>query len=108
VGSNQQERLALIQGEFCQGCTEVLEIEMALLIRVRFEASRKSPILILHLPLALAVLGVEKIAQDRKEPCVQISAAFKAVDVGLGPHDGVLHQIICSVGMVGQGDGKGP
>jgi hypothetical protein len=54
---------------------------MTLLIRVRLEPCGIGPISILSLILALAVLGVEEVTQDRKQPCVQVrggSAAFGA------------------------------
>jgi hypothetical protein len=52
-----------------------------LLIRVRLEPRGIRPVRILDLAFAFAVLGVELIAQDREEPCVEVSAALEPVDV---------------------------
>jgi hypothetical protein len=78
---DQQQRLSLIQWERRQGCAEVLKIETALLIRVRLEPRGIGPVRILNLAFALAVLGVELVAQDREEPCVEVSAALEPVNV---------------------------
>jgi hypothetical protein len=79
--SDHEQRLSLIQRERRQGCAEVLEVETALLIRVRLEPRGIRLVRILDLAFALAVLGVELIAQDREEPCVEVSAALEPVDV---------------------------
>ena len=102
----QEQGLPLVRRKLSQGRAEILITKMRLLIRLRLEPSCKGAVRILA--LALAVLGVEEVAQDGEEPCVQVCAAFEPVDVGPGPHEGVLHQIVGTVRIVGQGDGKRP
>ena len=46
--------------------TEVLEVEMAVLVRARLEPRGVGPIRTLGLVFALAVFRVKEIAQDRK------------------------------------------
>jgi hypothetical protein len=105
--SNEEKRLALVSGECRQSRAEILEVEMALLIRVCFEPRGIGPIRILDFMLALAVIGVEEVAQDRKQPRIEVRAGFELVDVGPGAQDRLLHQIVSPVADVGEGDGKG-
>jgi len=66
------------------------------------------PLRVLSLTSALAMLGVEGVAQDREQPCAQVAAALKVVDVGSGANEGILHQIIDPGGIIGQGEGERP
>jgi hypothetical protein len=61
VCSDQKQRLALVWVELGQRRAEVLIVEVSLLVRVGLEPCRIGAIRVLHLALALAVLGVEAV-----------------------------------------------
>jgi hypothetical protein len=79
---DSQQCLPLACGGRRQSGTKVLEVEMALLVGMRLQPRGIGSVSILSLILALAVLGVEEIAQDRKQPCVEVGAALEFIDVG--------------------------
>src|SRR5215218_3260475 len=80
---------------------------MAMLVWMCFEARGEGSVCVLHLPFVFAVLGVKEIAQDRKQPCIEVGAALEFVGIGPGAQDGVLNEIIRTISVMGERGGKG-
>ena len=50
---------------------------------------------------------MEEVAQDRKEPGVEVCARLEAMDIGQGAKQSVLDEIVRAVDLPGKRDGKG-
>ena len=108
LGSHQQERFALFEGQLGQGTPEVLQIKMSALFRQASQASRIASLWVFHLTASLAEGGVELVALDREQPRLQVGAGLKAGDVAQGTGDRLLHQVVSRINTAAQRDGKRP
>ena len=106
-GPDQKQGLALVVRELGEGAAEILEIEARALLGLDLEPAGIGPVRVLHLAAALAVLGMEEVAKDGEEPGVQVRARLEPVQIGQGPQEGVLNEVVGPVDLAGQRDGKG-
>ena len=53
------------------------------------------------------MLGVEAVAQDREQPCLQIGVVLEVIQVCPSPQEGTLHEIITPDRIAGQRQRKG-
>lgn len=60
------------------------------------------------LALALALVRIKCVTQDREQPSAHIRARCKAFDMGPSLHDRILHHVIGKGDIAGQADGKSP
>lgn len=67
---------------------------MGPLVRLDLQPARIGAVRVLDLAPALAIFGVEEIAQDREEPRIQIGAALEAMEVCEGAEEGVLNKVV--------------
>lgn len=100
---NQQQGFTLIQRKRRQRIAEVLQVEMAFLLRMGFEPSGLDAVHVLHLTSALAILGMELVAQNGCEPRLEVRAALEPISIGPGAQNVVLDQIIGTIRVVRQG-----
>src|SRR5215207_5880254 len=105
---NQDQGFPLIDRELSQSRAHVLEVALGILFRDCPTVGRVGPLWIAHLPLCFAMLAVEGVAQDREQPCIEVGARLKPVDVSPCPKDSVLHEIVGPIYIVGQRNRKRP
>src|SRR5262245_22801111 len=106
--ADEHQGLALVVRQLAQRNLEVGQIEMTLLRGVRREPACVVAVGILNLAAALADLRVVMIAQDGEEPGLEVGALLEAVDIRPGLDQGLLDEIIGTVGLAAKRHGKGP
>src|SRR5688572_11486388 len=81
---------------------------MALLGRMCGKPARIMAVGIFHLAAALADFRIVMIAQYGEEPSLEIGALLEAVDVRPGLDQGLLDQIVGTVRLTAERNGKSP
>src|SRR5215210_3687054 len=108
LSPNQDQRLPMLGGKFCERGAKVLEVALRVLLWGCPKASRIGAVRVFDLAACLAMTGVEEVAQDCEQPCVEVRARLEAVDVGPRSQDGVLHEVVGIIRVAGQRDRKRP
>jgi hypothetical protein len=80
-GSNQKQGFALVGRELGQGAAKIFEVEVRALLGMDSQPAGIGPVRVFDFPTALAVFGMEKIAEDGEEPRIQVRAGFKSVQI---------------------------
>jgi hypothetical protein len=81
---------------------QFLQDELVLLIRHDDQPGGVGAIRILHLAMGLTVVRKMTVAQDRKQPCLEIRALLEAFRFANCFEDGVLHQVFRPGGIASQ------
>jgi hypothetical protein len=104
---DQKQSLPLLGRELSESRAQVMEVKLCVLLGWHGEETGHRTLRVLHLPPALAVFGMEQIAQDGEEPSRKVDAGRGLVEAAERAHKRVLHPVIRVVDIVGQRDCKG-
>src|SRR5215212_6958883 len=104
-GSDQQHRFPLLVRKLRQSTSQFRKLHAPRLFREGGELGREEVIDILHLTLALAILGVEQVAHEGEDPGLKVGAGLKSVLLLQGAQERVLNQVVRPVANKGQGKG---
>src|SRR3954466_540472 len=105
---NQDQSFPMLDRELSQSRTQVRKITPCSLFRDRHETVSIRPGWVLYFAMGFPILAVERVTQDREQPRIHAGARLKPLDVGPCPQDGLLHEIVCRIYIVGQRDREGP
>ena len=98
----QDQRFALVLRQLGQRLPELVELEPAALLRVRFQRFGVGAVGILDLAPPLAVFRAEQVAQNGEQPCRHVSPRLERLDVGNGTQQRLLNEIVCPVHIARQ------
>ncbi len=101
-GADQDQGFALIFRQLVDRLLEVFHVELAHLFGVARKPLGHCAFGIGNLPLALAHLAIELVAQDGEEPALEIGAGRKGGTLVPGPDEGFLDEIVSLVGSADQ------
>jgi hypothetical protein len=96
-GTNQDEGFALVGGQQFERPAEFIQFEVAALIRQGSQRFRIETVGILHLTAPLAILRAEQVAQNGEQPCGHVGAGLEGIEIGPGPQQRFLHEIVGAV-----------
>src|SRR3954470_22223704 len=105
---NQDQSLPILGRKSRERLTHVRKVTPCMLLRQCPQASGVEPIRVLKLASYFPMLAVERIAQDCEQPCSHARARLELIEVGPSEQNGLLHEIVSVVRVVGQREGEGP
>ena len=106
--SDEEKRLPVLRGQKGQGAQQLCVLDTGHLLRSYAQPSRMLVIRVFNLAAALSMAAVEKIAQDREQPSLEVRPRLEAVQVSPGPQDRLLDKIISVVAVVQERDREAP
>jgi hypothetical protein len=104
--ANQKQRFLLAPWKRREGRTKLIKLDSAVLVRHRFQGGDATTVNILDLISSFATLRKKKISKYCTQPGAQVCAGLEGLDIGYCAHQGLLDQIVGSINIAAQRNGK--
>jgi hypothetical protein len=96
-GTDQDQGFALIRRQLRQRLLEFLELDPAVLFRMRLQRFCETAVAIFDLAPAFTVFGAKQVAQDGEQPRWQVGPGFERINVRERAQQRLLHQVVGAV-----------
>jgi hypothetical protein len=106
-GSDEDERLALVDGELIERREEILEIQIIRLLGLCRQQLGVVAVDVFHFAPPLSVFRSERITQNGAQPRWQVCTCLKGVNVGKRAQERLLHKVVCAVDIAAKRHGEG-